>query len=270
MIIDERKVNLAEKDIEQWLWENPTLIRFGHNEVVAKWLYRQMSIPSGVADLVGITESNDLVVAEVKNTEIKPDALLQVARYAFDVRIIAIRSVENQGLWNYPTPYVYKLVIGRSIDFKTARDAEATSTFIFTFGVQMSLFLSEDLKWRRQFVDRREYQYETLASDDDMTKAVEAHAERCRTTGSTLDGERPFLRPYYEESDFTPGDTEATQLDEEGQGHSHSATQPPTLSHKRITLNGVLIRPDHLTGDTEATQEPLVPGLTLANDNPPS
>lgn len=34
MIIDERKVNLAEKDIEQWLWENPTLIRFGRNEVV--------------------------------------------------------------------------------------------------------------------------------------------------------------------------------------------------------------------------------------------
>ncbi len=214
MIIDERKVNLAEKDIEQWLWENPTLIRFGHNEIVAGWLYRQMSIPSGVADLVGITESNDLVVVEVKNTEIKPDALLQVARYAFDVKVIATRSVENQGLWNYPIPYVYKLVIGRSIDFKTARDAEATKTFVFTFGVQMSLFLSEDLKWRKQFADQRESEYEAIASDNDIAKAIEMHAERCKATGDrSWDGDPPFLRPYYEESDFVADDAEGDELE---------------------------------------------------------
>lgn len=212
MIIDERKVNLAEKDVEQWLWENPTLIRFGRNEAVIKWLYRQLSIPSGVADLVGVTESNDLVVVEVKNTEIKPDALLQVARYAFDLRVIAVRSVESQELWNYPPPHVYKIVIGRSIDFKTARDAEATGIFVITFGVQLSLFLSEDLKWRSQFVEQREQEYEAIALDDSIAKTIEMHAARCEAAGDRAwVGDRPFIRPDSEGGEMADAEEVETE-----------------------------------------------------------
>jgi len=87
VIIDERKVNLAEADIEQWLWENPGAVQidiWGSQDCVDVWIGRQVAVPSGVIDLLGRTADGTIVVVEVKNTQIQSGALTQVRRYTFD------------------------------------------------------------------------------------------------------------------------------------------------------------------------------------------
>lgn len=89
MFVDPNKVNLAEKDIEDWLWENPGAIQFEGMKIEG-WLGRQVSVPSGVIDLLGYCDAIDYselhpIVVELKNTEFTQAAILQVCRYAADI-----------------------------------------------------------------------------------------------------------------------------------------------------------------------------------------
>jgi hypothetical protein len=164
MIIDEKKVNLAEKDIEQWLWENPhsAWCLVGR---VEKWLKRQYRLPSGIADLIGVTDTGSLVVVEVKNVDIDASALTQVCRYAFDLKYIHTLVIRDIIPDDMPEPDVYKVVIGRSVDTQTMREAEALDIQVICFQVNLSLD-TISAAWRNEFREDRRAVYDDLSRDE--------------------------------------------------------------------------------------------------------
>lgn len=183
MIIDERKVNLAEKDIEQWLWENPWSVCGQYGQRVTRWLKRQYGLPSGVADLIGITETEQLIVVEVKNAKIDASALAQVSRYAFDLSYIytlVVRDVEPCGMG---TPEVLKVVVGRAIDTQTLREAEALDVAISCFQVDLSLSVSS-VEWSQEFRSQRRNVYDELRKDEvweiAAAEAIESWKEQAK------------------------------------------------------------------------------------------
>jgi hypothetical protein len=146
--IDPRKVQLAEKDIEDWLYENPQSLG------VRKWIGRQFHVPSGIIDLLGVNEYNYPVVVEVKNVEIDADAILQVCRYAKDIQGI-VSEKTNDG----PFFYVTKIVVGRGgISSELQYEANAVNVAVMSFQVELSLSVSGP--WR--------FTQEKMVSDYEM------------------------------------------------------------------------------------------------------
>lgn len=123
MIIDRSKANLLEKDIEDYLWHNPSEVYCDHFRV-ARWIKRQYQVHSGILDLLGVTDNYHLVIVEVKNVPIDASALTQVSRYAFDVANVADKAGDIYMGHDHGGLHVYKMVIGRSISNKTMLEAD--------------------------------------------------------------------------------------------------------------------------------------------------
>lgn len=145
MKIDTSRTNLTEKDIEDWLYGNPKAVET-YMGPIKRWIARQYRLPSGIADLIGLTENDMIVVVEVKNVAINKAAVLQVCRYAADIQqVLELRE-------SYPfsserdLPVVCKVLIGPSIDAQTFDEASACNVWVMQFAVTLQLDLS-DLHW---------------------------------------------------------------------------------------------------------------------------
>lgn len=179
--IDPRKVSLSERDIEDWLWENPEVI--GGYSPITQWIGRQYKLPSGIADLIGIDSRDVVVVVEVKNVEINKAAILQVCRYAFDIKLIAGRRMD------YPSrdpgsvlqePYVRQVIVGPSIDDQTFYEAVACDVQIVTFAASMDLSLRQ-LEWVEDYRKDRNAEYDRIARNAEWGRYgehVDDHIER--------------------------------------------------------------------------------------------
>ncbi len=77
-----------EKDIEDYLFDNPWIFKFGYGDYPFKWVARQYSLPSGKLDLLGKTDSEIFFVVEIKNVTPDSSAIAQVCRYATDIEQI--------------------------------------------------------------------------------------------------------------------------------------------------------------------------------------
>lgn len=143
MVIDERKVNLAEADIEQWLWENPgAVVACQGISTVERWIHRQFRMGSGIADLIGVDSEGNIVVVEVKNGIIGPDALTQVRRYAKDLDEICMAATNIHRLYNRKfEPYIFPVVVGKGIHDKTLIEAQASNVEVVIFSVALTLSL---------------------------------------------------------------------------------------------------------------------------------
>lgn len=72
MKIDPSKIKLTERDLEEYLWNNPYLFDEKlDNESITRWLARQYHVPSGVIDLLGVTTRENIAVIELKNKKMK-------------------------------------------------------------------------------------------------------------------------------------------------------------------------------------------------------
>lgn len=173
MIIDPRKVNLSEKDIEDWLWENPgavTVRDYAGPVRIFKWIGRQVTVPSGIIDLLGITEHWQIAVVEVKNVELRAEALTQVKRYAFDVEhIIRLANLSIESV--YETPDVLTAVVGPSFEDKIFREAEALDIVIVAFHVNLSLDTGTR-QYTDQFHDDRSAQWADIARTETFVNAI--------------------------------------------------------------------------------------------------
>lgn len=158
MRIDMSKVNLTEKDIEDWLFENPedfpTHTEYYDETPIDRWIGRQYRLPSGIADLVGIRKSGLLVVAEVKNIAISKAAILQVCRYASDLEQIVANRTNYNFKDKYGAPHIQKIVIGPSIDDQTFMEAQACDVGVVRFSANLNLELSETT-WTNAAYDNR-------------------------------------------------------------------------------------------------------------------
>jgi len=169
--VDPKKVNLAEADIEQWLFDHPEKITIAYNNHIQKWVGRQFKVPSGIIDLLGVDQYGDYIVVEVKNTEITAEALTQVSRYAKDIEEI-IHTLED---WYNKEWYVLKLVIGKGeITNEIQFEANALEIVLLSFRVQMDLDLGGRWSWTEEYKEKLSEQYSLIGLNDAFISAREA------------------------------------------------------------------------------------------------
>lgn len=141
MKIDPSKANLQEKDIEQYLWQNPSIITAHRNEetlTVDRWIARQLQVPSGIIDLFGILTNGAPVVVEVKNVMIDGRAIAQVLRYSHDIREILVRRTGRESI-----KPITSFVIGTATEMTALHECYATGVIPFVFEVQLTLSISQ-------------------------------------------------------------------------------------------------------------------------------
>lgn len=163
MKIDISRVNLLEKDIEDWLFENPGALPRPFNEnLIVRWIGRQYTLPSGIADLIGLRENNRVVVVEVKNVPINKAAVLQVCRYQDDLKHILSQRMSYPHVrdWNYPE--IDMILVGPSIDSQTFTEARAVGVDVVTFSASFALDLSR-LVWSHEHENEVEAQRDAIA-----------------------------------------------------------------------------------------------------------
>lgn len=134
MNIDLSKVNLLEKDVENWIYENPDQFSCDGSTCgpIERWIGRQYTLPSGIVDLIGVNSKGYLVIIEVKNVPITKAALTQVTRYATDIAIILARHTKYQHR-SAGLPIISTCVVGTEIDRQTFMEACAMAIDIVTF-----------------------------------------------------------------------------------------------------------------------------------------
>ena len=182
MSFEHLKQHVMEKDVEEALYEGYHDLR-GGRWLVAEWIGRQVRVPSGVLDLLGLslpyriisgsTIFHDIVVAEVKNVPIDASALTQVSRYAYDVReIIEPLMVESDHGYR-----LFRAVIGPSISDTTFREAEALGVDIFTFELNLVLSIGGRIAWKDDFVEARQEEYSNARQEDTFSFVLQRAAE---------------------------------------------------------------------------------------------
>lgn len=177
MIIDPGRVGIKEKDIEDFLWENPSAASTVRT-IIDHWIGRQFEVPGGIIDLLGVTDDNRLVVVEVKNVAIDASALTQVSRYAFDILQVANDIYCEKDSEMVTPPIVHKIVIGRGIDNKTMYEAMSLGIQVIEFDVRVSLGINtSSVRWTEAFVWERSNKLQKLRHDENLIGVVSAHYE---------------------------------------------------------------------------------------------
>lgn len=118
------KEKLSERDIEDYLWNNPNLVSYiatdGHRMTVDRWIARQLVVPSGIIDLFGVLNTGWAVVVELKIVPLDGRVFSQVSRYANDINF-AMRFRYQLDSENLPI----RIVIGTSCSQQAVCEAAA-------------------------------------------------------------------------------------------------------------------------------------------------
>lgn len=170
---------ISEKDIEDYLFENPQRLKFGGKHV-NRWIKRQYAVPSGIIDLLGIVRDGTIAVVEVKNVAVEAKALTQVCRYAFDIQSIM------------PGVKIKKIVVGRSIDTKTFSEAEAVGVQINTFTetINSDEFIRL-LEWTPEAAKARRKVYGAMTGDPELMHALIEATHLAGQTAAANTGGKP-------------------------------------------------------------------------------
>lgn len=186
--IEPNKVQLAEKDIEDWLWENPGALQILDHYPIEKWIGRQVKLPSGIADLIGIFE-NAIVVVEVKNVELTAEALTQVCRYAADIDALKTdwnieRFDVNGGEDELEYLSIFKAVVFRGgVTNKLLHEAEALGVELHSFRVKLDLDISGEWRFTKEKYQEFGEAREQLARDPMFSevrgRALQVYLQQC-------------------------------------------------------------------------------------------
>lgn len=126
-------MKFLEKDIEQYLFNNPERVEFsmykGANpDFIEEWIHRQLIVPSGVIDLLGVTSDGHIAIVELKKESIDSKAISQVCRYAHDIQRVVDGILGNESMIE-----IKKVVIGKSIDKKAMFEATSMDVMCSIF-----------------------------------------------------------------------------------------------------------------------------------------
>lgn len=203
MELKELKSKLTEKDIEDFLWENPGVVsspRF----TVKKWTHRQLSLPSGRLDLMGITDRNNVVVVEVKNVPVNSSAITQVSRYSYDIRqILGIAEAKKHSSlsWDGTSDiYVVPVIVAPSFSDQIFRECKACYIETLVFAPVLNLNISS-IAWTPDYLKQAGEQYEKIADSNKFSSLWEI----------ATDGNQPHAEddtPYIEGAYSLPSEDE--------------------------------------------------------------
>jgi hypothetical protein len=136
--IDIARVSLSERDIEDYLYHNPGLVKTRCAISIERWIGRQFRVPSGVIDLLGVTAGYNLAVVEIKLGAVDASALTQVSRYASDISSALVSlDLGHESFWE-----VAMVCVGSRIDHKTEIEAKALNIGLNLFRVELSVAVS--------------------------------------------------------------------------------------------------------------------------------
>jgi len=168
MRIDTNKLNLSEKDLEDYIFDNPNIIEVPFTrEKITKWIGRQFRIPSGIIDLIGITENHKIVVIELKNVPFSSSHITQVCRYAADI--------EN-AYFNYGGMHnliVKKILISPfepSVEFIT--EANAVNVYLLTINIEINFEISGYWRYSEKYKDEYSKKLEELSKTDEINLLI--------------------------------------------------------------------------------------------------
>lgn len=171
------RVNLLEKDIEDWLWANASALNCRQFTIV-EWIGRQVKLPSGIADLVGYGhdggDGNRLfpVIVEVKNVPIKTEALGQVMRYGYDVLCVFDAAMGDEE--RPPVEmHAQHIVVGTSIDNATFAEAVAMDIAVFTFRAHVHVQIDGQVRWAHEYQEKVYQQRQEIATGDLFAGALD-------------------------------------------------------------------------------------------------
>ena len=119
-------------------------------------------MPSGIADLIGVRDNGMVVVVEVKNVPINKAAVLQVCRYALDLKYIVNERMDYPHMGDGNEPAIEMILIGPSIDDQTFYEAQAVNVRVFQFDVEFTLDVNS-MGWSREHYSRLSDQRRAIA-----------------------------------------------------------------------------------------------------------
>jgi hypothetical protein len=187
MKVDPHKINLSEKDLEDYLFENPNIVEMPLTGTpIKKWVSRQMRVPSGIIDLLGITENNILAVIELKNAPFSSGHITQVCRYAKDIEEAASAS----GIIN---PEPYKLLIGTH-NPSTELIIEANSVDVMIMTIKIDFDISIGGLWRlsESFIEKRNNELKEISESEEFVRlSTISQAEYALFMEECKNGESP-------------------------------------------------------------------------------
>lgn len=178
MEVNPNKIQLSEKDIEDWLFENPKSLSFGYRGwyQMNKWLGRQVKVPSGIIDLLGVVKHDDrygLVVVEIKNTQHTQSSLLQVSRYAGDITKIAqdLNYKTNEMVFDT----VLKVVVGIGQPTNQLQfEADSIEVYLVSFEVNYELSVSGSWNFDEAFRNKNSIEIDNLSNDAMFKNIIES------------------------------------------------------------------------------------------------
>lgn len=128
---------ITERLLEDYLFENSMAISIrDKRNWINSWLKRQYQLPSGRLDLLGEMRNGDLAVVELKNVQVNGDAVAQVCRYCYDIRVAyqdlkdAVKEIEGKDI---VIPNVNAVLVGPSFSDATFYAAEALDVYLLQF-----------------------------------------------------------------------------------------------------------------------------------------
>lgn len=137
---------VTESLIEKYLVDDPMgLILKPENIFVTHWIKRQYQLPNGRLDLLGQLSNGDIAVVEIKNVTVGGDAIAQVCRYAYDIRVglDELREINvSAGNTVIYIPNVRSIVVGPAFTDMTVYAAEALNVSLIQFDLNFMLGFS--------------------------------------------------------------------------------------------------------------------------------
>ena len=167
---------ITERALEDYLIDRSMAISVGEKDNwIARWLKRQYQLPSGRLDLLGELCDGALVVVELKNSPVTGDAVAQVCRYCYDIRIAyqdlkeAAKEIEGKDV---VMPEVNAVIVGPSFSDSTFYAAEALNVYLLQFVIKpnFNIFpvnLTEQQK-RKSKRDRRSMALDIIDTSNKM------------------------------------------------------------------------------------------------------
>jgi len=156
MNIDPRKVNLSEKDIEDYLFAHPeAAMNLNGEPYIARWLARQFVVPSGIIDLLGYTVFGNIAIVELKNVPFESKHLTQISRYEHDIWTLLDKM--NVGC------IIQKYLVGPGVpDDTVLLEANSMGIEIYSFHCEYRIKVSQSWGFSENYYKERQDKYDQL------------------------------------------------------------------------------------------------------------
>ena len=164
---------MLEKDLEDWIYENPREFITGYFEF-DRWIGRQVVLGNGIADLIAQIKCNTglgLAVIELKRGSIDDLAIAQVLRYTDDVTDTMMMS----SVCDSAELRVFPVVCGSDIDDKAIATARAANVVT---RIYESMFSFSNIVFTQEEKGRRYDKNKRLFLSGELDEVIESHVSQ--------------------------------------------------------------------------------------------